>query len=100
MRTIGVITVPLSPQKKYFQVCGDSYISTSHVLWLEQVGFKIIPIPYNTTKFQYYMDRIHGLYLPSGGVFAGNNNDYYNVCKKFVELAIAANNRGEYFHQV
>ena len=23
-----MITVPLSPNKKYFQVCGDSYIST------------------------------------------------------------------------
>ena len=49
---IGMITVPLSPGKKYFQVCGDSYISTAHVLWLQDVGIDVIAIPYNTDRHE------------------------------------------------
>ena len=64
---IGMITVPLSPGKKYFQVCGDSYISTAHVLWLQDVGIDVIAIPYNTDKHEWYFKQINGLYLPSGG---------------------------------
>ena len=31
--TMGMITVPLSPDKQFFQVCGDSYIASSHITW-------------------------------------------------------------------
>ena len=47
--TVGIITVPLSPVRKYYQVCGDSYISTAHSEWLKSAGLSILAIPYNTT---------------------------------------------------
>ena len=52
---IGMITVPLSPNKQFFQVCGDSYIASSHISWLKRYGVNIIPIPWSTKKFDYYM---------------------------------------------
>tara|TARA_B100000575_G_scaffold294519_1_gene311031 strand:+ start:3424 stop:4425 length:1002 start_codon:yes stop_codon:yes gene_type:complete len=94
---IGMITVPLSPGKKYFQVCGDSYISTAHVLWLQDAGLEVIPIPYTTDKHEWYFNQINGLYLPSGGAFAMTQLDYYNCCKKFLNLSIEANKKGDYF---
>ena len=94
---IGMITVPLSPGKKYFQVCGDSYISTAHVLWLQDVGIDVIAIPYNTDRHEWYFKQINGLYLPSGGAFAMTQMDYYNCCKRFMELACQANEKGDHF---
>ena len=94
---IGMITVPLSPGKKYFQVCGDSYISTAHILWLQDAGIDVIAIPYNTDKHEWYFKQINGLYLPSGGAFAMTQLDYYNCCKKFMHLAEKANEKGDHF---
>lgn len=94
---IGIITVPLSPSKKYYKVCGDGYISTAHIHMLKRVGLGVIAIPYTTDRFEYYMERINGLYFPSGGVFASNSVEYFNCCKKFMQIAIHANDNGRHF---
>ena len=94
---VGIISVPLTPGKKYFSVCGDSYIATSHISWLKRQGIKVIAIPYTTKKFNYYMRRINGIYFPSGGAFAGTQKAYYKCCKKFVKLAMKQNDKGHYF---
>lgn len=97
-KIIGIIAVPLSPGRKYFKVCGDGYISSSHIDWLERAGLDVLAIPYNTKKHKYYFDRINGLYLPSGGVFASNSIEYYNCCKKFIQMAINSFDlKGDYF---
>ena len=41
-KVVGVIIVPLSPSKKYFKVCGDGYIATAHLNWIERAGLEII----------------------------------------------------------
>lgn len=94
---IGIVTVPLSPGKKYFGVCGDSYIATAHINWIRSVGMEILPIPFTTTDFDYYVKRVNGLYLPSGGAFALNQLEYYNCCKSFIKCAIRENENGNYF---
>lgn len=94
---IGIITVPLSPDKKYYKVCGDGYISTAHIAMLKRVGLGVIAIPYTTNRHEYYMDRINGLYFPSGGVFAGHNEEYFACCKKFMHLAMQRNDNGIHF---
>ena len=94
---IGMITVPLTPTKKFYNVCGDSYIATSHIAWLERHGVDVLPIPYTIKYPERIFKQINGIYLPSGGVFAGNSKAYYECCKKFVELAIKANDSGSYF---
>jgi gamma-glutamyl hydrolase len=75
---VGMISVPLTPGKKYYQVCGDSYIASSHITWLKRFGVKILPIPYTTKNYKKYMSKINGLYFPSGGAFAGTQQEYYN----------------------
>ena len=94
---VGMISVPLTPDKKYFSVCGDSYIASSHIKWLNRYGIKVIPIPYTTKDFKYYMKRINGLYFPSGGAFAGTQVEYYQCCKKFLKMAMKENDMGHYF---
>ena len=94
---VGMISVPLTPGKKYYQVCGDSYIASSHIKWLNRLGVKILPIPYTTEDFKEYMRKIDGLYFPSGGAFAGTQKSYYNCCKKFAQLAMRENDKGNYF---
>ena len=81
---VGIVSVPLSPNKKYFKVCGDSYIASSHLSWMKRQGIIPLVIPYDTKDLKYYFKRIHGLYLPSGGAFAGTQQKYYNCCKKLM----------------
>ena len=94
---VGMISVPLTPGKKYYQVCGDSYIASSHITWLKRFGVKILPIPYTTKNFKGYMSKINGLYFPSGGAFAGTQKEYYNCCKKFLQLAMKENDKCNHF---
>lgn len=96
-KVVGMITVPLSPKKKFYSVCGDSYIASSHVTWLKRQGVKIVPIPYTTKNPKYYMSKVNGLYFPSGGAFALNSKEYYKICKEFVKLAMRENDKGNYF---
>lgn len=94
---IGIISVPLSPDKKYFKVCGDSYIASSHLKWMKKNNVEFIIIPYDSENLQYYFNRIHGLYLPSGGAFAGTQKQYYKACKSLIKMAIKENEKGYYF---
>ncbi len=96
-RTIGIITVPIAPTKTFAKVCGDSYVSASYVTWLRNAGINILPIPYTTTRHQYYFERVNGLFFPGGGVYASNDLAYYKCCQKFFQLAVKANNQGDYF---
>ena len=77
-KVIGIVTVPLSPGRKYYRVCGDGYIATSHAEWLERAGLEILAIPYDTKNHKYFFKRINGLYLPSGGAFASTQQEYYD----------------------
>ena len=94
---IGIVTVPLTPTKKFYKVCGDSYISTRHITWLKENGFEVLYIPYNTKKLNEYLDKVHGVYLPSGGAFSGTQMTYYKCCKNIINYAIEINDKGVYF---
>ena len=49
------------------------------------------------SKAENIIGKINGLYLPSGGAFASTQQEYYESCKKFITLAMEANNIGNYF---
>ena len=95
--TIGILTVPLSPNKKFFSVCGDSYISESHIGWLKRNGINVVAIPFTTKKHKLWMKRVNGLYFPSGGAFAVTQREYYKGCKQFMKLAMKENDKGNHF---
>lgn len=94
---IGIVVVPLSPNRKYYNVCGDGYIAYSHIEWLKRAGIQVLPIPYTTNRFRYFFNKVNGLYFPSGGVFAGNSEQYYNCCKTFINMAKRACDKGDHF---
>jgi gamma-glutamyl hydrolase len=94
---VGVLTVPLSPGSKYDNFCGKSYIVTAHLDWLKSVNIEPLEIPYYSNNFNKYMKKINGLYLPSGGVFAQTQPDYYYAAKKLIQLAKSENDKGNHF---
>ena len=94
---IGIVTVPLTPNKKYYRVCGQSYLASSHLSWMKRNNIEILVIPHDTKNLKQYFKMIHGLYLPSGGAFAGTQKNYYNVCKKLLQMAMAENDKGYNF---
>ena len=94
---VGIVSVPLTPDKKFFNVCGDSYLAHSHIVWLKSRNIEPLIIPYNSTDLKKYFKSIDGLYFPSGGAFAGTQIEYYNCCKTLFYMAMKENDRGNYF---
>lgn len=97
MLVVGMLTVPLNPDGKYFEYCGKSYIVSAHLDWLKSNNVKIIPIPYYKKNLEQYVKKVNGFYLPSGGAFAGTQPEYYYASKKLIQFAIQENDRGNYF---
>lgn len=94
---VGMLTVPLNPSSKLYRICGTSYVVTAHIEWLKTHNIEIIPIPYYSKNLHNYIKKVHGLYLPSGGVFAQTQPEYYYAAKKLIHLAKQQNDMGNYF---
>lgn len=94
---IGMLTVPLKPESKLYRVCGTSYVVSAHIEWLKTHNIEIISIPYYSKNLASYVKRVHGVYLPSGGVFAQTQPEYYYAAKKLINLAKQQNDSGNYF---
>ena len=78
---IGMLTVPLNPESKLYRICGTSYVVSAHIEWMKSHNIEIVSIPYYSKNLQSYVKRVHGLYLPSGGVFAQTQPEYYYAAK-------------------
>lgn len=94
---IGMLTVPLNPESKLYRICGTSYVVSAHIEWMKSHNIEIVSIPYYSKNLQSYVKRVHGLYLPSGGVFAQTQPEYYYAAKKLIHLAKQQNDMGNYF---
>ncbi len=91
---IGIITMPHEAKIKE----GKSHVMKSYVDWLQQFNVEVIVIPYNTSDHEYYFRNIHGLLFQGGETeYVLQNKIYMTCCKIFFDLAINANNNGEYF---
>lgn len=95
---IGIITSPLTPNRKFYKVCGDSYISSNHVDWLTEYGIEIIPIPFDIAPkyYKYYFNRVNGLYFPSGTIYASHSETFLKCASAFFKMSIEANKKGIY----
>lgn len=91
VRRVGIITMPSGPLKKKH---GSAYITKNNIDWFNARGVEVIPIPYNTPDPAYYFERINGLYLQGGPTY---DPDYIETTRKFLQLAVDANNAGDYF---
>ncbi|XP_068094478.1 gamma-glutamyl hydrolase [Hyperolius riggenbachi] len=77
---------------------GGSYIAASYVKTLEAAGARVIPIRINLTDEDYVklFKAINGILLPGGAVDLKSSR-YARISKIFYDLAIAANDKGDYF---
>ncbi|XP_069587504.1 gamma-glutamyl hydrolase [Ranitomeya imitator] len=93
---IGVLT-----QETHFenlQHLGSSYLAASYVKTLESAGARVIPIRINLAEEEYVkiFTAINGVLLPGGGVDL-KDSGYARAAKIFYDLALAANDKGDYF---
>ncbi|GFS15086.1 gamma-glutamyl hydrolase [Elysia marginata] len=89
---IGILTEPS------FSKYGDEYIRSAYVQYLESAGARVVPIrgkqppEYYTSLFK----KINGVLFPGGGANT-THGPYYESGKAMYELAIKANDQGDYF---
>ncbi|KXZ51986.1 hypothetical protein GPECTOR_10g1008 [Gonium pectorale] len=91
---IGILSQPGDPAPD-----GQSYIAASYVKWLESAGARVVPIFYDMMPEQ--VERrfsvINGLLLPGGGATLKPGHKFYDTARHLVDLAIKANDNGDYF---
>merc|ERR1712002_87627 len=75
-----------------------SYIAASYVKYLESVGARVVPIPhyFSSTTVKRIFRYVNGALFPGGNAYWFTSK-YYRNAKIFWDLAIEANNRGDYF---
>ncbi|GFN98392.1 gamma-glutamyl hydrolase, partial [Plakobranchus ocellatus] len=89
---IGILT------EKSYSKYGDEYIESTYVQYLESAGARVVPIrgkqppKYYRTLFK----KINGALFPGGGVNI-TEGSYYEAGKYIYELALQANDRGDFF---
>lgn len=91
--TVGILSVPLSPDSKFFKVCGSSYIASGHIDWLKSYKLNIRVIPYYHNNLKTFINKVDGIYLPSGGAFSSTQKEYYYAAKELIKLAIKENKK-------
>ncbi|XP_041669700.1 gamma-glutamyl hydrolase [Cheilinus undulatus] len=76
----------------------NSYIAASYVKFLESAGARVVPVMINQTLEEYktLFNSINGILYP-GGAASLTSSGYARAAKIFYELAIEANQRGDYF---
>jgi gamma-glutamyl hydrolase len=94
---IGMLTIPIDPIKTDYFKLGNSFISKIHLEFLNDNNIIILPIPYNTTKYNYFINKINGLYIPADTLFSCDSDIFNQTCTNFIKLGIKKNNNGEYF---
>lgn len=77
---------------------GSSYIAASYIKYLEGAGARVVPIRINQTEEEYakLFYSINGLLLPGGDVNL-QTSQFSRVSKIFYDLAVKANDGGDYF---
>eukprot|EP01132_Coremiostelium_polycephalum_P001921 gene1921-2356_t len=93
---IGILSQPTNGG---MQTYGAQYIAASYVKFVESGGARVVPILYDspTSTIIEIFNSINGLLLPGGGVDFDTEPVYVNTMELLFNLAIKANNAGDYF---
>ncbi|KAK9816035.1 hypothetical protein WJX74_001849 [Apatococcus lobatus] len=91
---IGIVSEPGGPSPE-----GYSYIAGSYVRFIESAGARAVPIPYDLpideTKRRFGL--INGVLIPGGAGTLAAGYQFFDTAKLLMELALAANDQGDYF---
>ncbi|CAL1596379.1 unnamed protein product [Knipowitschia caucasica] len=76
----------------------ESYIAASYVKFVESAGARVVPVMINQTEEEYkaLFYSLNGILLPGGGVSIYSSG-YARASKIFYDLAIEANQKGDFF---
>eukprot|EP00066_Takifugu_rubripes_P004707 XP_003968229.1 PREDICTED: gamma-glutamyl hydrolase [Takifugu rubripes] len=90
---IGILAQEVRSPSPYI-----SYIAASYVKTLESAGARVVPVMVNQTEEEYkaLFNSINGILFPGGGSNLVTSL-YARSAKIFYDLAIEANDRGDYF---
>ena len=94
---VGILTVPLNPDGRYKDLCGQSFIVSAHLDWLKSVNIEPLIIPFYEKNIRKYANKVNGIYLPSGGAFAQTHPEYYFAAKELINIAKEKNDKGIYY---
>jgi len=94
---IGILTVPTEndPLSRY----GYTYLASSYVKFIESGGARVVPIFHNSTtaQLQKLFSSINGVMFPGGGATLTSDTDIYKSGSYLLQLAVQANQAGDYF---
>jgi gamma-glutamyl hydrolase len=96
-KILGMITLPINKNNTEFFNKGDSVLTMNNIELFKGYNIKILPIPYNTTNYNFYFNKIHALYIPGDTLFTIDNNQFYKTILNLINLAKKANDNGIYF---
>ncbi|KAM9813994.1 gamma-glutamyl hydrolase [Neosynchiropus ocellatus] len=93
---IGVLAQEIFPNDRFAQ--GSTYIAASYVKYLEAAGARVVPVRINQTQEEYVklFNSINGVLLPGGDVDL-QTSQFSRTAKIFYDLALQANDAGDYF---
>jgi gamma-glutamyl hydrolase len=94
---IGILTQPATGEVP--PSYGSSYIAASYVKLVEGAGGRAVPLFHNfsQTELKHIFDSINGVIFPGGGSDLNATTPLYKSAKYLYDLALDANNRGDYF---
>jgi len=94
---VGILAYPVDVTNE--QQYGSYYIAASYVKYIESNGGRVVPIFYDSTQTELLniFNQINGVLFPGGGADITVNSPLYNTAKYLVDLAMAANDKGDYF---
>lgn len=92
---IGVLTQPSDEGLYKF---GPTYIAASYVKYIESGGAQAVPIRFDAPveELQFVFSQINGVLFPGGGSDL-DNTTLYNAGKALYNMALEANDNGDYF---
>jgi len=94
---IGIVSYPVdtTSEEKY----GKYYIAASYVKFIESAGGQVVPIKYDASQAELLtiFNQVNGVLFPGGGADISVNSALWNTAKYLVDLAMAANDKGDYF---
>jgi hypothetical protein len=98
---IGVLTEPLrgSLRKDNIEVTGiNEYIPLAHVKFLEQAGFKVVPVRFTLVEedLLLLLSQINGIYIPGDSDEAVNNERYMWAFDSIVEYVLEKNEKSHF----
>lgn len=100
---IGIFTQPTGREESRLAAgesnTEDSYIAASYVKFIESAGARAVPVHYDASEdeLRSLFSSINGMLFPGGGTSLANTTQFTTSARLLLNLALEANDKGDYF---